>query len=196
MTTGNEQVEIITRVAQLEAKLDATRSAVTALTGATLAAYKAFNASGNITQDQRGELNNMLDSLGEVLEKLTASDESGGAMTDPTLSLHLLQRQVAKLQHENHTLRGRGSDGGPPGGDGLEKRVEKLEQALPDIRERLVRVETKVDAIEQNMATKADLFDLKADLHKAINDQTWKFMGVATALAGLAFVAARFIPGA
>ncbi len=82
----------------------------------------------------------------------------------------------------------------------MEKRVEALEKAIPDIRERLVRVETKVDVIEKNMATKADLEALRgsiaADFHKSINDQTWKFIGVATALAGLAFVAARFIPGA
>lgn len=96
-----------------------------------------------------------------------------------------------RLQSVLHTSHG----GKPPGGGNLEQRVEALEKAIPDIRERLVRVETKVDNIEKNMATKADLADLKSDLFKAINDQTWKFMAVAGVLAGLAFTAARFIPG-
>lgn len=39
----------------------------------------------------------------------------------------------------------------------MEKRVEALEKAIPDIRERLARVETKLDALAQNGATKADL---------------------------------------
>jgi len=96
---------------------------------------------------------------------------------------------------------GRDNIGGenPPGGGELEKRVEALEKVLPDIRERLARVETKVDQIEKTMATKADLDILRGaistDLHKAIGDQTWRFITVSCVLAGIAFTAARFIPG-
>ncbi|GGJ06312.1 hypothetical protein [Halopseudomonas pertucinogena] len=85
--------------------------------------------------------------------------------------------------------------GQPPGGDDLEKRVQELEKAIPEIRERLARVETKLDGIGGVMATKSDIADLKVDVYKAVNEQTWKFIAVAGVLAGIAFTAARFIPG-
>lgn len=79
------------------------------------------------------------------------------------------------------TLRRDGKDGngGPPGGGDLEKRIEALEKAIPDIRERLVRVETKVDSIEKHGATKADISSLESTLIK------W-FVGTAFAMTGLA----------
>lgn len=81
----------------------------------------------------------------------------------------------------------------------MEKRVEVLEKAIPDIRERLARVETKLDSMEKNMASKSDIDVLRGaistDLHKALSDQTWRFVTVACVLAGIAFTAARFIPG-
>jgi hypothetical protein len=113
------------------------------------------------------------------------------------------------------------SDGGePPGGDHLEARVGALEKAVPEIREKLVRVEMRLDAIEANMATKVDLANLasKDDLNgfvrasgkdiqelavsfqksitgveKSISDATWRVVQVAVVLAGLAFTAGKFI---
>lgn len=108
----------------------------------------------------------------------------------------------------------------PPGGGELEARVATLEKSIPEIREKLVRVEMRLDAIESNMATKVDLASLASkddlsvyvrasakdiqdlavnfqksliDVQRTINDQTWKFIGVAGVLAGLAFTAAKFI---
>lgn len=71
--------------------------------------------------------------------------------------------------------------GGPGGGNGsgdseLEKRVEALEKAIPEMRERLVRVETKLDSMERNMATQANMADLRADFAK-------EFGGIRTDLA-------------
>lgn len=82
-------------------------------------------------------------------------------------------------------------DGGePPGGDDLDKRVEALEKAIPDLRERLVRVETKIDSIEKHGATKLDLSSTEGTLIK------W-FVGTAFAMTGLsaamAFGLARFL---
>lgn len=77
----------------------------------------------------------------------------------------------------------------------MEKRVEALEKAIPDIRERLARVETKIDHIEKAMATKTDLAELKTSIAEGFTSQTRWFIGVAMALAVLAFTAARFIPG-
>lgn len=89
---------------------------------------------------------------------------------------------------------GHTGDGNPPGGDTLESRVAALEKAIPDIRERLARVETKLDGIESQMVTKADLSDLKAAMAESFHAQTKWFIGTAVVLAGLAFAAARFIP--
>lgn len=115
-----------------------------------------------------------------------------------------------------------GNTGGdePPGGHPMEARVIALEKASQDIREKLVRVEFRLDAIESNMATKADLALLASkddltgyvrasgkdvqdlavsfqksitDVQKTINEQTWKFIGLVGVLAGLAFTAAKFI---
>lgn len=57
----------------------------------------------------------------------------------------------------------------PPsgGGDngGMDKRVEKLEQFAQDTRDRLVRIESRIDNVDRNLsghyATKADLTDAK-----------------------------------
>jgi len=102
----------------------------------------------------------------------------------------------------NWTNRGNGNGtgndnrGGPPtGGDDLEKRLEAVEKAIPDIRERLARVETKIDHIERTMATKSDMAEVKTALAEGFNSQTKWFIGTALAMAVIAFTAARFIPG-
>jgi hypothetical protein len=61
-----------------------------------------------------------------------------------------------------------------------------MEDTQMDIRERLVRLETRVDAIASQMATKADLAALEATLLK------W-FIGTALALTAIVFAAARLI---
>ncbi|MGY4493867.1 hypothetical protein [Pseudomonas sp. TE3610] len=48
----------------------------------------------------------------------------------------------------------------------MEKRVGKLEDALPDIREKLTRLEGKTDSIEKHGATKADLSGTESTLIK------------------------------
>lgn len=108
---------------------------------------------------------------------------------------------------------GGSNTGGNGGGSDLESRIEALEKAIPDLRERLVRVEMRLDSIESTMATKTDIAsiatkddltgfirasskdiqDLAVSFQKSLNDQTWKFIGVATALAGVSFTAAKLI---
>ena len=102
----------------------------------------------------------------------------------------------------------------------MEARVSALENASLEIREKLVRVEMRLDSIESSMATKTDLANLASkddlsgyvrasgkdiqdlavsfqksitDVQKTINEQTWKFISVAGVLAGLAFTAAKLI---
>lgn len=96
------------------------------------------------------------------------------------IDVSFLQRQYQALKEDHDKLRKSG-DGPPPGGGDLEKRVEKLEATVTDVQVRLVRIETR---LEQN-ATKADLNDLAVSFHKSMNEQTWKFLGGASALAAL-----------
>lgn len=71
------------------------------------------------------------------------------------------------------------NSGEPPnGGDSLEKRVEKLESSFLDIREKLARVETKIDSIEKHGATKNDISEMQTSLIK------W-FVGTALVLSGV-----------
>lgn len=120
------------------------------------------------------------------------------------IDVSFLRRELASLQAErNKWSTGSGGNGGgdagggPPGGSELEKRIESLEKAVPDIRERLARVETKLDTIEKTMASKADLDSLRGqlstDIQKTISDATWRFVQISVVLAGLAFTAAKFI---
>lgn len=67
----------------------------------------------------------------------------------------------------------------PPGGGDLEKRVEALEKASLETRERLIRIETKLESVEKHGSTKADLVTLESTLIK------W-FIGTAFAMVGLA----------
>lgn len=57
---------------------------------------------------------------------------------------------------------GGGDFGEPPHNDGMEARVAKLEEFVLDTRERLTRIETKLDTF----ATKADISDTKSDIIK------------------------------
>ena len=77
----------------------------------------------------------------------------------------------------------------PPGGTeppdkDMEARVAKLEGFVTDARDRLVHIETRLD----HTAT-------KADLHEAINSQTWKLVtfvcGFGTALTAAVYFMAK-----
>jgi predicted nuclease with TOPRIM domain len=72
----------------------------------------------------------------------------------------------------------------------LVQRVERLEAFVETVKERLARIEARLDVIEATMATKADLAALETRLIK------W-FIGTAftmsTITASIAFAAWRFI---
>jgi hypothetical protein len=73
----------------------------------------------------------------------------------------------------------------------MESRISALEAASIETRDRLVRIETRLDAV----ATKADLLDVKADLRREINAQTWKLVtfvcSFGTALVGATYFMTR-----
>ncbi|MDN8617828.1 hypothetical protein [Variovorax ginsengisoli] len=66
----------------------------------------------------------------------------------------------------------------------MEARVAKLEDFALDTRERLARIETRLDG-----------FATREDLHKEIGAQTWRIIGamvtLGTLLSGIVFFIAR-----
>jgi hypothetical protein len=108
--------------------------------------------------------------------------------------------QIFTAGHLPQTLKGDkagsgGNTGGhePPGGHPMEARVIALEKASQEIREKLVRVETKLESLEKTTATKTDIADLKTAIAEGFTSQTKWFISTAIALAVIAFTAAKFI---
>lgn len=65
------------------------------------------------------------------------------------------------------------SNGQPPGGEpphngGMDARVEKLENFAHETRDRLTRIETRIESMDKTVATKSELHDMKAELVKWI----------------------------
>jgi hypothetical protein len=90
--------------------------------------------------------------------------------------------------------RGQGSvaKGGGGGDDGgMDARIKALEDLTKT-------VSTDVAVIKSNYATREDLFRATGDLHKTINDQTWKLItwttGLGAALVAATYFLARHIP--
>jgi hypothetical protein len=82
----------------------------------------------------------------------------------------------------NHT-----GGGNPPGGDPMEARVTALEKASQEIREKLVRVETKLD----HMASKEDLQSVRAQIEGSMRTQLQWFVGL-TWTASIALVCVTY----
>ena len=87
------------------------------------------------------------------------------------------------------------ADGEPPDNGEMQARIAKLESLAEKTSERLGAIEKDVSIIKSNYATKEDLALLKADVYKAMNDQTWKIIGAmitfGTLLSGIVFYVAR-----
>jgi hypothetical protein len=64
----------------------------------------------------------------------------------------------------------------------MEARVSALEQANLDTRDRLTRIETRMDSL----AT-------KEDLHKETHSQTWRIIGVAALLVAVVYYFAKYV---
>ncbi len=85
--------------------------------------------------------------------------------------------------------------GEPPDNGNMEARIAKHESLAEKTSERLIRIEAKQDDFAKHYATKEDLALLKADVYKAMNEQTWKIIGAmitfGTLLSGIVFYIAR-----
>jgi uncharacterized protein involved in propanediol utilization len=71
----------------------------------------------------------------------------------------------------------------------MEQRIAALEAANFETRDRLIKIETRMDAL----ASKEDLQKLRSELHQSLNAQTWKIIGAAATLCAVAFYLARFV---
>lgn len=81
--------------------------------------------------------------------------------------------------------------GEPPDNGAMDARVAKLETIAEKTVERLGAIERDLAVIKSDYATKADIHAVKAELYKAISDQTWKLITWTTGL-GAAMVAITF----
>ncbi len=68
------------------------------------------------------------------------------------------------------------TSGEPPDNGNMETRVTNLEVAAQDTRDRLVRIESRLENFERNYAT-------KEDLHKELHSMTWRIIGAMLTLA-------------
>lgn len=64
----------------------------------------------------------------------------------------------------------------------MEARIIALEEFAVDARDRLARIETRLDT-----------FATKADLHRELHGMTWRLFGGASALVGIVYWIARYI---
>jgi hypothetical protein len=64
----------------------------------------------------------------------------------------------------------------------MEARIIALEEFAVDARDRLARIETRLDT-----------FATKADLHRELHAMTWRLFGGASALVGIVYWIARNI---
>ena len=61
----------------------------------------------------------------------------------------------------------------------MEKRLEKIESAIPEIKEKLIKMDVRLESIDKHSATKADLATMESTLIK------W-FVATAFAMTALA----------
>jgi hypothetical protein len=78
---------------------------------------------------------------------------------------------------------GNGDDGG------MEARLSALEAANLETRDRLIKIETRMDSL----ASKEDLANLRAELHSSLNAQTWRIIGALALISGVIYYMAKFV---
>ena len=78
----------------------------------------------------------------------------------------------------------------------LAHRLEGVDQRLVVVDQRLVAVEQRLGAVEQRLSSvEATLQHVatKADLHQALNAQTWKMAGFGVTMMAATFALARYL---
>lgn len=83
--------------------------------------------------------------------------------------------------------------GGPPYDGGMEARVIKLEEFAQETRDRLTRIEMRLEATSTKTDLSESIGGLRSELYKAMNEQTWKLIGAMITFGGLVSAAVFFI---
>jgi hypothetical protein len=98
-------------------------------------------------------------------------------------NVHFLKDKLDKIDNRTQGIDGSGR---PPDDTDMEKRIEKLEEFAGETRERMARMEVRLE----NVVT-------SAELHKEISAQTWKLVtfvcGFGTALVAATYFLATHI---
>ena len=81
------------------------------------------------------------------------------------------------------------SGGEPPYDDGMDSRVAKIEEFVVEARERLMKIETRLD----QTATKADIGEIRVDMHKGFADMTKWVVGTAIGMSAAGIVVMTFV---
>ncbi|MPV65840.1 hypothetical protein [Burkholderia sp. BE17] len=99
-------------------------------------------------------------------------------MANPDYSL------MDRLNRQERALNAFSVDGGGGGGNdgGMESRIAALEAASLETRDRLTRIETRLESV----AT-------KADLHETLHTMTWKIIGAVAVLVGAVYYIAKHV---
>ncbi|CDG83726.1 hypothetical protein GJA_3100 [Janthinobacterium agaricidamnosum NBRC 102515 = DSM 9628] len=71
----------------------------------------------------------------------------------------------------------------------MEARIAKLEEFVVDTRERLTKIETRLE----QTATKSDIGDIRVDMHKGFVDMTKWVVGTAVGMGAAGIVVMTFV---
>lgn len=104
----------------------------------------------------------------------------------PEAVLQAIQQARSRNSSNKESSTGNGN---PPDNAGMEARVLKLEDFALETRDRLTRIETKLD----DTATKADLADLRTEMHKGTADIVKWVVGTAVALGAVGITVMTFV---
>lgn len=106
----------------------------------------------------------------------------------PSENLHYISDEIKRMREAE---KAKGFDGGGGGGydEGMETRVAKLEEFVVDARERLTKIETRLE----QTATKADIGDIRVDMHKGFVDMTKWVVGTAVGMGAAGIVVMTFV---
>lgn len=106
-------------------------------------------------------------------------------------NIYSFKEVAAEMEQLKHPKDQTKFDGGSGGGydDRMESRIAKLEEFATDAKERLVKIETRLE----ETATKADLHALHLEIQKGHTDTIKWVVGTAVVLGGMAITIMTFV---
>lgn len=107
-------------------------------------------------------------------------------------NVHSIRAELEqKIEGIKNIQQGPEFDGGGGGGydDPMEARIAKLEEFVVDARERLTKIETRLE----QTATKSDIGDIRVDMHKGFVDMTKWVVGTAVGMGAAGIVVMTFV---